>query len=637
MTLTAIEMIQFSVCLFALLLFSCLCSADTVSGIRLMESNETKYVITLATDASLPEKNAASELSSYLKKVTGADFKIVAPGQSGKRPVIAVGPGAAKAVMPKLDLDKAGLGEEGIVMKTSQANLVLTGATGSRRGTLYAVYEFLEQIAGVRWWTHTEETVPYNPKLTVKKLDVRYVPQFKTRQLYSWSMVHTVASHWYLYEEDKSVKDWQKVKFAVRMRNNGYGSAIPASFGGSVMPLGWCHTFYTFIPPSVYFEKHPDWFSEIEGKRASEESQLCMTNDEMLAELAKNVIAKIEEQPHFKMVALSQNDNGIQCGCSKCMELDEAEGSPSGSLLYGVNKVAEIVEKKFPDVDILTLAYQYSSKPPKTIRPRKNVVIQMAFDLRSFFQPLDSDINRQMINNVKVWFDIGAKIMIWDYYLNYNGPLAPHPNLYTIGPDIRQYRDNNAVGVFLEDETVATNYFVALKTYLASHMLWDPSRNENAIMDEFLKGYYGDAAPALRRVIDVFEKAASGVTLRVWPGSADAGWMTLDDMNTATKLFAQAESAVAGDKVLLARVKRTRIPLDHQWLHGYQKYRAQSSSAGTEFLGPEDPVKAAADFSKFVLEESAAMRPSLFTSVLESRMDKAYLDSLAKRALGKTE
>mgnify|MGYP007112172797 CR=1 FL=1 len=125
--------------------------------------------------------------------------------------------------------------------------------------------------------------------------------------------------------------------------------------------------------------------------------------------------------------------------------------------------------------------------------------------------------------------------------------------------------------------------------------------------------------------------------MRVWPGSADAGRMTLADMNTATKLFAQAESAVAGDKVLLARVKRTRIHLDHQWLHGYQKYRAQRSSAGTDFLGPADPVQPADEFSKFVLEESAAMRPSLFTSVLESRMDKAYLDSLAKRAVGRTE
>ena len=69
--------------------------------------------------------------------------------------MVAVGPGAAKAVLPGLDLDKAALGEDGIVLKSAPPHLVLTGAAGSRRGTLYAVYEFLERELGVRWWTHT--------------------------------------------------------------------------------------------------------------------------------------------------------------------------------------------------------------------------------------------------------------------------------------------------------------------------------------------------------------------------------------------------------------------------------------------------------------------------------------------------
>jgi hypothetical protein len=38
-----------------------------------------------------------------------------------------------------------------------------------------------------------------------------------------------------------------------------------------------------------------------------------------------------------------------------------------------LNKVAEAVEKEFPDVLVESLAYQYTRKPPKTIKPRDNV------------------------------------------------------------------------------------------------------------------------------------------------------------------------------------------------------------------------------------------------------------------------
>ena len=41
-----------------------------------------------------------------------------------------------------------------------------------------------------------------------------------------------------------------------------------------------------------------------------------------------------------------------------------------GVLLNFVNKVADEVGKKYPDVKIDALAYQYSHKPPRKIRPR---------------------------------------------------------------------------------------------------------------------------------------------------------------------------------------------------------------------------------------------------------------------------
>ena len=56
-----------------------------------------------------------------------------------------------------------------------------------------------------------------------------------------------------------------------------------------------------------------------------------------------------------------------------------------GVLLNFVNKVADEVGKKYPDVKIDALAYQYSHKPPRKIRPRDirprdNVQINLCAD-----------------------------------------------------------------------------------------------------------------------------------------------------------------------------------------------------------------------------------------------------------------
>ena len=42
--------------------------------------------------------------------------------------------------------------------------------------------------------------------------------------------------------------------------------------------------------------------------------------------------------------------------------------------------------------------------------------------------------------------------------------------------------------------------FVRLRAWLISHLMWDPSRDEKALIHEFLEGYYGPAAPHLRGV-----------------------------------------------------------------------------------------------------------------------------------------
>ena len=581
-----------------MLIVSNLCFAASTAPLQLADSGRTQYEITLASDSSTPEKNAASELSSYLKKITGAEFKITTPEQASGKYIIAVGPGAAKSIVLGLSLDKSKLGDDGIVIRTVPSRLILTGAEGSSRGTLYAVYTFLEDACGVRWWTSADSYIPNKPNLAIQNQNITYAPVFRYREA-----LYTKLAY--------AANDEVLIKFLAQSKFNGHYNKIPAQWGGSYNIIGFCHTSYMLMPPSVYFAQHPEWYSEIKGKRVFAEAQLCMTNDEMIAELTKNVLAEIEKSPDSGIISVTQNDSEGNCKCAKCAALDKAEGSPQGSLLYCINKVAAEVDKKYPGFLVETLAYWYTRKPPKTIRPRENVLIRLAVIERSGVQPLNDPLNKKLMDDLKKWKAAAPNLFIWDYTANMLSPFTPHPNLSVFAPDARTYAANNVVGVFYEGNHYAGDArgdFDELKNYVMSHMLWNPKQNEKKLLMDFLNGYYGKAGPVLKNYLALLDAKSRKVIIGCCGGEIDAKWMDLDAMNKASRLFDKAEAAVSDNSIVLDRVKRARLQLDHQWLRRYDNYKKDAIAGHKPFLGPQDIIAGTEEFiSKLETYESSGV------------------------------
>ena len=210
----------------------------------------------------------------------------------------------------------------------------------------------------------------------------------------------------------------------------------------------------------------------------------------------------------------------------------------------------------------------------------------------------------QWAYKLKAWSAIAPKLFIWDYVSNVTGPLTPHPKHQVLGKDLRTYLDHHAVGVFLEGESIGATDFIGLKNYLMARLLWDPSRDESAVIDEFLNGYYGKAAPALRQVLDLYAEKASPAFLSANTEGLDAEWLDLAAMNRATELFQQAENAVEGNPVELARVKWARISLDNQWLRSYGRYREQADRE-------QDQASHFETFPAFVVSAAEAVRDGL--------------------------
>lgn len=142
---------------FAALAFGWVAAASA-GELRLAVDGRSDYVIFLADDASPPERTAAGELREHLAQITGARLRIGGEADTPpEAPQILVGQ-SARAIQRFPGIDWAGLGLDGIVIKTSGPHLLLAG--GRPRGTLYAIYTFLEETVGCRWWTSSEGFLP---------------------------------------------------------------------------------------------------------------------------------------------------------------------------------------------------------------------------------------------------------------------------------------------------------------------------------------------------------------------------------------------------------------------------------------------------------------------------------------------
>jgi hypothetical protein len=318
--------------------------AAQATQMPLATRGKARYVILRQPGATAAERHAADELARTLAQITGATFDVREASTMSDVPesAILVGPGPlAKSLFPEVALDTFGPEQMAIRMKGTR--LLLAG--GRPRGTLYAVYRFLQDQCGVRWWAPWASTVPRKPNLSIGQLAVNEQPAFESRDPF-----------WFpAFDED----------WAARNFSNSQHARLTEKTGGKIVYKGFVHTFYPLVPPDQHFAAHPEWYSLLNGKRTVEGGQLCLTNPELKRFVAERVKQWIRETPEARIVSVSQNDWYGACQCDNCKALDEREGSHAGTMLAFVNDVAAEVEKEFPHVAIDTLAYQYTRKAPR--------------------------------------------------------------------------------------------------------------------------------------------------------------------------------------------------------------------------------------------------------------------------------
>ena len=499
------------------------------------------HAIVVAAEPTLQEKTAARDLQMHLEQITGQEIPMASDAECAGKRCFSVG---KNAFTESLDVavGYAGLGVEGIRIATKGAHVVLTG---NKRGVLYATYVFLEDYLGCRWFTPDCMTWPTEGAIDVAELDITYVPPFEYR--------------------DTDYPNCRPAAFGVRNRLNGKYSLASEEWGGKIDYRGFVHTFNSLVPPSEYFAEHPEYFSEIGGQRVGEGGQLCLTHPDVLRIATETVKRWIKESPDASIISVSQNDCHNYCTCAACEVLAEKEESQSGPLLHFVNAIADAVAADHPEVLIDTLAYQYTRKPSKHVKPRPNVAVRLCSIECEFNRPLaTSPFNASFVADIEGWHRVCDRLHIWDYVINYAHCVQPFPNLYVLQPNIRFFLDHGVTGIYEE-----ANYFsrggelAELRTYLLAKLLWNPDCNVDTAIDEFCRAYYGDGWRLIREYInDLHQRAVSDPDFHMTIGAPpNSPFQTDEAVAKYAGLFDKAAAMVQDDPVRLHRVQVARLPV----------------------------------------------------------------------------
>jgi len=539
------------------------------------KGGKARCVIVQQPGASLAESNAVHELAETLGKITGAEFQIQVAGDAKvPKQAIIVGPGAAaRTLFPEVALDK--LGSEELVMRVKGGRLLLAG--GRPRGTVYAVYRFLQEQGGVRWWAPWATDIPHRPSLRVAELDVRSRPAFEYREPFWWAGFDA---------------QWKAHNGA-----NGENHPIPEALGGCIKYKGFAHTFYPLVPPDKYFGPHPEWYSLINGKRTHENAQLCLSNPELRDFVVQRVKEWLHESPEDKIISVTQNDCAGACQCPNCKAIDDAEGSPSGSMVAFVNYIAEKIEPEFPDVAVDTFAYQYTRHPPKTIKPRPNVIVRLCSIECNFREPLDHPTNAAFLADLATWSKMCHRLYVWDYVTDFANYLVPHPNWFVLGPNVRLFQQYGVKGVFEEGAYAGPGEEMAeLRSWLLAQLLWNPQSDDRALTKEFLRGYYGNGAgDIIERYLELMHDASKGFVLHCYLGQ-NPPHLRFQPLAAAERLWQQAEEAASreGDPEKLIRVRLGHLPLRFACLSRWVSLRQECREQNATWPWPESR-KAVAD------------------------------------------
>ena len=546
----------------------------------LAEGGGTDYVLT----GNLEEADielALGELAEHLKAATGADFRTVtvAEAEQLSRRIVVGDNALSRSILGEEIVDSLDPQESFVAVKGQ--DLVLVG--GNPRASLYAAYSFLENDIGCRWYAlHLDPVIRKHDRLIVPEATRREQPAFSHR-----------------YGGFTSGSEPQRgERFVLRNR-------LPNPRPRGKMDPG-AHTLFYYIPPheqeawykdywgvpprSNLFEANPEFFSMTASSQRVDNLQLCFSNPELRRVLTSQIDSVISQSKHGDHGYISVDANDVPgkfCHCPGCLKLEEKYDNIGGPLYDYLLELSGFLKREHPGVVVKTLAYRKKQTefPPEIEKLPDNIVVHFAPIDDNFAAGLGHPTNRETLENLKGWCKIAETVWVWYYANPFIAAGPPFAVMRRTIDDLRTMLEAGVEGVTFQRSTGTTDQqrglnFADLQAWLLMRLSYDPHQDAEALIDEFMTHYYGEAAPLMTTYLAELESLREAMAV-TWPHDPSPPMFTYVTPAWLARwepAFDEMEKLTAMSADALRHVRTARIGLDTAFLQTWPRLAEEPRS-----------------------------------------------------------
>ena len=519
-----------------------LCCAVFADEIALVKNGKPVSEIVIPEKPTRSVQMAAFELQHLVQLITGAELTITTrPGKA----MLPVYLGPAKEDKFVREQYKVSIGKDAIRLAGNDSQdfgkvdykkaQTYPGTYNNYRtpehyynyhSTLYAVYDFLENSCGMKFYSFGDDGLTYTPRktLTVKTGERSYEPK---------SPMFRYAGTQYRDSVRKTTPE-ERALLALRWRMN----VMCGETNHMTDSLIWRYWGPARGYEKVFIEKRPQYFirgyekmptgdsAKLYPKNNPPPAQACTSHPDVIRYFASEA-QKVYETAHgkrpflegvrFRLIKaldgkpfhypIQEADNSYFCRCPECSELfAQIKGNDRYAYVHFdfVNKVAREAKKLNPDIKISTLAYNkaFTYPDPKYLKLEPNVAVQMCLGVHSWMHP---QIYNRQHTIYKRWVKNEGKkrpLTVWTYILSpdnearraFNYRNFPVLFPWQVGRIYQEFMNDGIQGVFLELCTKVN----LLEGYIAMRLAFDPAQDPDQIIDEYFKLYYREAAEPMK-------------------------------------------------------------------------------------------------------------------------------------------
>ncbi len=519
----------------AVAIFLGLCFTLPAAGqVSLVRDGEARAVVVTADEPTETAEYAAAELVRHVEQATGVQLDTVVESEAPEAPHTRVYIGVTETG-PHHGVDADNLPREAYILRSVGNDLLIAGREDDgdpldpgnpNAGTLFGVYEFLEEALGVRWlWPGELGTyVPQTDTIEISAINRMQAPALHFREL-AWGRTRALLRGRELEEEDARLGFSQDValeyaqaleSFLRRHRMGGMDAKPPT---GHIF-AGWWER---------YGEEHPEWFMlRRDGTRGHPDPEfthvdMCITNEELQDYI-------IEEQWDGEgWLRLGSVDRPGRCTCDDCRAWDGPQPDEIpwfAEMVYETDRRAEVA---FPGATSDRYARFWKLMLEKARERNPNARVSGSFLFENEFPAPVTDIqlNKDIYAEFVQWQDphlrwfpmpeeahewIKQQWLGWKrtgirlgYRPNYlhDGYVFPHFDIWQSGEFFQFAYEHGMEGARF-DSLTGQWAVQGPRLYMHLRLMTDPEMAIADIRDEYFSAF-GPAAETVERYFDYWE------------------------------------------------------------------------------------------------------------------------------------